>query len=277
MKRLSLLFFLSVIFYSFAFSHGAAMHDEIFYYILFEQDVQLNTKEQEKMSLLYYSSRVAIDQYNGSYENELNYLKSKGIKTIPDIAVIDYTGNSHHQRYTHRGWTFEYSRDLGNWVARKQLILDTTQKVFSFESEEQHEAFSAFMYYIHILGDHDGDKKDNSMDRIALGGRADQIDILDELSSIYLPKLFKSQKDKVNYLCERLQNINRKCSNLLRRTGDGYDDRNVKRDVKELSDEEYIIYQRYAKETLKVLTEEVPNLLLNEKWFVKAFPSVKKK
>ena len=102
-----------------------------------------------------------------------------------------------------------------------------------------------------------------------------KVDILDELANIYLPKLFKNQKSEVNNLCEKLLSINYKCSNLLRRKGEGYDDRNVKRDVKELTAEEYKIYQKYANDTLNALAEEIPILLKNEKWFTKAFPSYK--
>lgn len=266
-----------LIFFSnfYCFSHNFVTHDDFFKKVLFGRDIQLSFKEQEKMTLLNYSSRVAIDQYNGSCEKELNYLKSKGIKTISSIENIDFTGNSHHQRYTHRGWNFHYATNTGNWSLRKNLMLDTTKKIFSFISTEQHDAFTALVYYVHILGDHDGDKISNTMDRIPLGGRSDNIDILSELTSIYLPKLFKNQKIEANNLCERLQSINRKCANLLKRKGPGYDDRNVKRDVKELSEEEYMIYQSYAKETLKILAEEVPMLLKNEKWFWKEFPSIK--
>ena len=64
------------------FSHGAIVHDEYFQKVLFGNNIQLSIKEQEKIKLLNYSTRIAIDQYNGSYENELNYLKSKSIKTI---------------------------------------------------------------------------------------------------------------------------------------------------------------------------------------------------
>lgn len=258
----------------FCYSHGVEKHDEFFKFVLFGSDIGLDEKENEKLILLDYASRVAIDQYNGSYEMELNFLKSKGIKTISRLDLIDYTGNSHHQRYTHRGWTFSYVSETGNWPLRKQLMLNTTRKVFAFDSNEQHDAFTALMYYIHILGDHDGDNISNTMDRIALGGRSDKLDILDELS-IYIPKLFKNQKAESNALCEKFQSINRKCSALLRRKGEGYDDRNVKRDVKELTPEEYKVYQGYAKETLRVLSEEVPKLLRNEKWFTKAYTSVK--
>lgn len=261
----------------FCFSHGAEMHYEFLKSILFgtNKTITFNDKELEKLKLLDFSSRVAIDQYNGNYIDELNFLQSKGIKTISSIKLIDFSGNSHHQRYTHRGWTFSYVTNTGNWGLRKKLILDTTKKIFSFDSNEQHDAFSALLYYVHILGDHDGDSISNTMDRIALGGRSDKLDILSELTNIYLPKLFKNQKKEVNSLCEKLISINNKCSKLLIRKGDGYDDRNVKRDVKDLSEPEYEIYISYAKETLKALAEYIPILLKNEKWFIKVFPSCK--
>lgn len=259
------------------FSHGAEKHYEFLITVLFGANSAIapSYKELDKLKLLDFSSRIAIDQYNGSYEMELNYLQSKGVKAVSSIREIDYSGNSHHQRYTHRGWTFPYANEKGNWALRKKLMLDTTAKVFYFDSNEQHDAFTALMYYIHILGDHDGDSISNTMDRIALGGRSDKADILDELANIYLPKLFKKQKSDVNTLCEKLISINYKCANLLRRKGEGYDDRNVKRDAKDLTDEEYKIYQKYANDTINVLSEEIPKLLKNEKWFTKAFPSYK--
>lgn len=272
-KKLLFLVIFQVYINSFCFSHGAEKHDEFFKLVLFGADISLSEKEIDKLTLLDYSSRVAIDQYNGSYKIELNFLKSKGIQTIAQLKFIDYSSNSHHQRYTHRGWTFSYVTETGNWPLRKQLILDTSRKVFSFKSSEQNDAFAALIYYVHILGDHDGDKISNTMDRIALGGRSDKLDILDELSNIYIPKLFKNQKMEVNALCEKLRSINYKCSNLLRKKGDGFNDRNVKRDAIELSAEEYKIYQEYAKETLRILAEEIPVLLKKEKWFVKTFPS----
>lgn len=258
----------------FCYSHGAEKHDEFFKFILFGSDVGLDAKENEKLILLDYASRIAIDQYNGSYEYELNFLKSKGINTITSIKDIDYTSNQYHQRYTHLGWTFSYPRDVANWELRKKLLLATTNKVFKFNSNEQHDAFAALMYYIHIIGDHHGDDKNNAYCRMALGGRSDSLDILDELS-IYIPRLFKKQKSEANALCERLQTINQKCSALLKRKGEEYDDRNVKREVMDLTPEEYKTYQRYARDTLKVLSEEVPNLLRNEKWFTKVYSSVK--
>ena len=276
-KKFLILIVVSCFINTLCFSHSAEMHYEFLKAVLFGNNtaITLNDKEQDRLKLLDYSSRVAIDQYNGSYGMELRYLQSKGIKTISSINEIDYSGNSHHQRYTHRGWTFSYVSSTGNWALRKKLMLDTSGKIFSFDSNEQHDAFTALMYYIHILGDHAGDSIANTMDRIALGGRSDKLDILDELANIYLPKLFKNQKSEVNNLCEKLLSINYKCSNLLRRKGEGYDDRNVKRDVKELTAEEYKIYQKYANDTLNALAEEIPILLKNEKWFFKAFPSYK--
>lgn len=255
------------------FAHGAEIHDKYFQKIIFGDNIQLSMKEQEKIKLLNYSTRIAIDQYNSSYESELNYLKSKNIKTITSIKEIDFTSNSHHQRYTHRGWNFSYVTTTGNWDLRKQLMLDTTKELISFPSKDIHDAFTALMYYVHILGDHEGDKISNTMHRIALGGRNDKIDILDELSNIYIPILFKNQNTEI--ICNKLQVINRKCAILLRRTEKGYEDRNKKRDVIELTEEEYKQYQKYAKDTLKILSEEIPILLKNEKWFTKVFPSAK--
>ena len=271
MKKYFVLLFL---FFPFlCFSHDSDEHDYIFKMVLFGSDITLQPAEQEKLKMLNNASHIAIDQYNGRYENELNFLKKKRIKTIESIADIDFTFNSHHQRFTHRGWTFSYASSKGNWPKRKQLILDTTDKVFKFNSNEQHDAFSALLYYIHIIGDHDGDNKVNSIDRIPLGAEPDKLDILDELANIYLPRLFKNQI-AVNELCDKLQKTNRKCAILLRRHGEGYEDRNVKRDVIDLTEEEYKIYQQYAKDTIKVLEEYIPVLLKNEKWFCKSFPSI---
>lgn len=272
-KKLYVVLIVFLIFSFSCFSHGADIHDEYFQKVLFGNNLQLSKNEQEKIKLLNYSTRIAVDQYNGSCERELNDLKSNGIKTITSIKEIDFTSNSHHQRYTHRGWNFSYVTTTGNWDLRKQLMLDTTRKVFSFSSNDKHDAFTALMYYIHILGDHEGDKISNSMDRIALGGRTDRIDILNELN-LYIQILFKNQNTEI--ICSKLQSLNRKCTSLLRRTEKGYEDRNVKRDVTELSEEEYKMYQKYAKDILKILNEEIPILLKNEKWFIKAFPSVNK-
>ena len=275
-KALILIVFLCFI-NSLCFSYDKDKHSEILRDVLFgtNSTITFNDKEQIKFDLLDFSSRIAIDQYNNHYITELKSLKSNRIKTVSSINEIDFTSNSHHQRYTHRGWNFTYPKDEANWPLRKKLMLETTGKIFSFDSNEQHDAFTALIYYIHILGDHDWDSISNAMERIALGGRSDKLDILDELANIYLPKLFKNQKSEVNNLCEKLLAINYKCSILLRRKGEEYDERNVKRDVSELTAEEYRIYQKYANEALYELEKKMPILLKNEKWFTKAFPSSK--
>ena len=73
-------------------------------------------------------------------------------------------------------------------------------------------------------------------------------------------------------MAEKLQKVNNKCDKLIRRKDENHV---MRRDVNELSDEEYKTYQKYAKETFNILFEDVPKLLKNEKWFIKAFPSAK--
>lgn len=272
-KKIFCLFSIFFCFPFLCFSHGQEQHDEYLSKVFFGKELQLKPAEEEKLKLICFSSRIAIDQFNGKYVEELEFLKSKKIRTISSIDEIDYTGNQYHQRYTHRGWTFSYVLDKGHWLLRKQLLTDTTAKVFPIKNENQKDAFSALVYYVHILGDHDGDDITNTMCRIALGGRADKLDILDELANVYIPALFYDQKENTDSVCKKLKAINRKCNRLLLRTGEGFDDRNVRRDVSELTPEEYLIYQNYAYETLKVLSQEIPLLLKNEKWFTKAFPT----
>ena len=141
---------------------------------------ELSTKGAANFRLLCEALYITLDYtsdnaYRNSGERFLTDLKSHGVSAVPTLESITFASNQHHQRYTHRGWEFNYLPDKANWKARKQLLLSTVDKLGDFKQDEKIklDAFAGLIYEIHILGDHLGDNEFTRNDRIRLVSEPD--------------------------------------------------------------------------------------------------------
>jgi hypothetical protein len=272
----------------FLFASEEDEHNKQMLQVLFGRPYTINEDEQRNIRPLEMAIYLTIDLYNGdTYVNKrgeryqaqryLDDLKKFGVKKLPKLPIIDFTAGSEHQRYTHRGWDWiDYPSNYREynfqniWNVRKQLVyLATLDKIFSFNrwEYEKRDSFAALLYYVHILGDHIGDKKRSYMDRIPISPRPDyrfnQSGENSNNPTIYtellyhLPRLFKEQTNSIDY-------------GMLMR----YLERNKNRQFSTgttISDEEYAELQTFAKETLDKLIEYIPRLLRNEDFFKRVF------
>lgn len=252
-----------------ASAYSRTEHDKMMCDILFKnfKVIENDKSVSEIIEALECASYLTIDQYNGNGEKDLYYLNNYGVKGIPNkISDIDYTAGSYHRRATHRGWNGEISlyegSTLERWKIRKKILLNTTDKIFNFNgNDDKRDGFCAIIYYTHILGDRIADKKYyQNADIMELGGRKDELDITHELLQ-HFKKLFVDQKHthKYQHVISKLEVYNSKIDKLINKTPSG------------MSDDEFAEYQKYAKEIKEVLECNLPEMLKDEDFFYEVF------
>ena len=181
-------------------------HDKYMCDVLFKNFLQPENKIsiQDEIEALECASYLAIDQFNGNGQKDLDKLVAYGVADLPSLSAIDYSASGkNHRTYTHRGWDFVYGGLNGDrWAKRKQILLSTADAIFEFDgNEKQKESFCAVIYYTHVLVDLMDDesyKVDNGL-IIDPGGRSDKADIIDELLK-HFKVLFADQKHTHKYL-----------------------------------------------------------------------------
>ena len=259
---------------AYAFDRGE--HDEYLEKVLFILG-EVPEGGKDKMEMLESASYLTLDQYNGKGADDLDYLRSQGVSSLPkSISDIDFTGNSLHRRYTHQGWDYTYSgeKDKANWPARKDILRSTTNKVFDFGVTneiagrycDQCDSFSALVYYVHILGDqiHDNAPKGSSEQLPLARAHADENtpDIFYELRP-HLETLFSditgSRANTYNGLMTKLDVLARKARSLDATTG-GIN-----------TDEKVAQLNAYETELMDLLISYVPRLLRHTEFFKNAF------
>ncbi len=279
MKRLLAILLIIAIFAAFlipAFAFDRDEHDEYLEKVLFILgDVPVGGKE--KVEMLECASYLTLDQYNGTGIEDLDYLKSHGVSSLPkSIDDIDFSGNSLHRRYTHQGWNYIYSgeKDKANWPVRKDILRSTTNQVFDFGVTNeitgrfcaQCDSFSALVYYVHILGDmiHDETPKGSSEQLPFARAHADENtpDIFFELRP-HLETLFKdtadSRSNTYHGLMTKFNVLARKARSLEATTGG-------------VNTQEKIAQQKeYENDLMDLLIAYVPRLLRYTEFFAKAF------
>lgn len=263
----------------FAIGHPSAQeHYDELELVLFGGKYNGNNKEA--LMMLEYASTLAIDQFNGFHANILSYLSQRKIAGLPpDVKAtkedhkngINYTASAKtHREATHRGWDWNYgSFDRGNWSTRKNILLSATSQVFGFKQaqgkyDKQCNSFCAFVYYVHLIGDHQEDTqyKENGP-IVSLAEKnygASNIDIFFELER-HLPILFEQQKSSRVYgmMMRALQNLARNARDLTGSTG-GIN-----------TPEKLAQYHAIANELIQVLRRSVPALLMREEFFKNVF------
>jgi hypothetical protein len=230
-----------------------------------------------KFDLITKAAYLAIDLFNGSNPQYLDELAQAGVKNLPNFQEINFTAGSEHQRYTHRGWDWlTYPQNIRGynfqeiWGKRKALLLNTLDYIFKFRDAEaaKRNSLGAVIYYTHVLGDHIGDSNRTYMDRLPISPRPDyrfnrsgenpnNPTIYTELL-YHLPRLFRGQTDS-SYYRMLVLSLSRNQSRVFS-TGTT------------ISDEEYAELQNFARDTLNILTQYIPQLLKNEDFFKRAFP-----
>jgi hypothetical protein len=91
-----------------------------------------------------------------------------------------------HEEYTHLGWDYpNYTPDTARkWLVRKEFLRDFLGKHFSFGLNDsadiikpsKRDSFAALLYYVHMLGDHEGNKIGGAHTRIPIKSLDEQND-----------------------------------------------------------------------------------------------------
>ncbi len=273
-----------------AFASGRTVHDKHLESVVFGRSnyhVAQETKQKEAIEVLECAAYLCPDQYNEEGQTYLDKLHTYGVPGIPaSIGEIDFSSNYTHRKYSHLGWVPVMQPEKGNWEIRKNLLLATVNKVFDFgfltdpvlipglqvPYTAQCDAFSALLYYTHILGDvivlkdYAQYKKEGSYVLPLARDHADanNPDILWDLSTIYLPKLFSDntkQTDEFKLLMNKLDDLAQKARKLVGQPG-GIN-----------SEERFIEYKAYGEELMKILKDHISGLLWQEQFFKAVFPA----
>lgn len=265
------------------FSHSRNGHRSQLYNFLFGEhfsEAELSEYEEMKFKALDCAAYLCIDQFNGYGKSDLNFLRKCGVKNLPSLDEIDYRASgSTHQAKTHRGWDFFYPLkiDEDRWILRKNILLNTGRFVFKNISENELNSLCALIYYMHILGDHEGDKPSTAATRMAFGGRHSgrnqpREDILQELD-YHIKQLFKSEKKKDDYkmILNFIEKTEKDVLNLLLRPNT---ETTQYRDIKELNEQEYQEYVKLVTSTISELCVRIPTLIKNKSFYKRTFPSV---
>lgn len=247
------------------FSFPRPMHDDYMTQVLFG-DKSLIYRNSKEVEALKCASYLAIDQFNGEGKESLAFLKQMGVKKLPkNISVIDFSYNFQHRSFTHRGWNFNYPDDRANWSTRKEILINTINKIFSLSKKEA-DSFGALIYYIHVLGDHIADQEIKSAeDKIEFVGRLTKYDIVHELP-YHFSILFKKQKKSPAYqtLLQKMRGIQWQVKFLYEKT-DGMTNYSV---------DDFEIYKAGRQELMNVLIRYVPELLRDVDFFREKFPRI---
>ena len=266
-------------------AHGIKGHNAELKEILFGK-YNLSSKAEENFDLLTKAAYLTLDYFNNSMQglDYYNDLKNYGVKDIPRLESIDFSGNKYHQKYTHMGWEYTYGViDKANWEARKKILLNTVEKVCKFSKnkgiwswfstqtidDSKKKDFAALIYDIHILGDHIGDMDATRYTRIRLVSEPDyRGQVVSPTSAgpfnnmtlytyllYHIQRLFRDQKNCYEYN-ELVKFLERHKDEFINSKDDKVPYENV---------------QELANETKKVLARYIPKLLRNEAFFQRAF------
>ena len=290
-------------------AYGAKEHNKLIESILFGNSNYSKSIPEEignQLLALEYATTICLDQFQGNYSNELKFLNDRKIHgIIESINKIDFGGDSHHRQYTHKGWSWDYSSDdKAHWELRKTLLLQTTNDVFDFSKRagewkilwftkdygytDQCESFSAFLYYLHILGEYEKMSKDLSD---PANTRKDFTQITEDIIPLakmfptdlspdvfwelerHLPIIFATQKESGSRVYgDMMQDIQILAAEARAFALDNNDFYEPRADA-------VAAYCQYADELIEILKTSVPGLLEKGEYFAKVFypESTKKK
>lgn len=277
-----------------AFAHSSQRdHDKDLKLVLFgDRDYSLRGEKGEAFKTIADAAALCIDQFSAnetmqSKKGDFDVLAGS-VNLSVSFEDIDLNKNNveesvtpnNHRMYTHQGWNSAKYRKKEFWDVRKKVLLETVQqKIFGNSilnsswlpdfirnlsgPDEQCDAFCALIYYVHILGDHlEGDKPEKleALEPLAQYESLSSPGIIPELQE-YLQVLFADQKTSWTFmaLMQDLDTLGRKAEKVYYSPG-GID-----------TEEKCATNMKNAEELLDLLGREVPKLLKNEDFFIKAF------
>lgn len=229
-------------------------------------------RDTDKMDALNDACQLAIDQHNKDSQKILDRLRER-VPGLPErVDEFDVGHGNLHRNYTHKGWDYEYKNDEAHWSdIRKKIILDTVNKEFDFGLlsnitvlgyDKRCESFSALMYYVHILQDHNTNTEfHKNYEEIPLvKGKYDKYGIIEELEK-HCAVLFSDIDDTKEYrkLFYELEFHKKKIKKIYASRNDLY------------NSDTYEEYRKSAEKILDMLERNIPSLLRNEKFFKEAF------
>ena len=249
------------------YAYEQPQHNKIMRDVLFKNfEYKKSQESKNALKALESACYLSIDQFNKNGKSHLEQLKTYGVKKLPksiDSINIDADPNT-HRSYTHRGWDYQYyGVDKDKWPIRKQILINTADKVFDFgKSTAKRDSFCAILYYIHILGDHLHDpsyKMENGL-KIRVGGGNDKNSIIHELLK-HTSILFSAQKHTHKYrsLTSGLEKYNSRLKKIVDSSG------NVD------SDEKFGEKRDATEDLLEFLMLYFPEMLKNEPFFYNVF------
>lgn len=289
--------------FSVAYAHEREEHDGDIEYVLFgDRDYKkTHPADSKRIQAIEDAVFLCVDQYNGNGEKELNNLlnneKIPGI--IHSIDEINYTSNYSHRSLTHRGWNYTYE-EKAHWPLRQKILRNTVRKeLFSSldtplsrvpllseivygknNYDKQRESFCILLYCVHVLGDHieAGEKKN-------LGQNKSRTKTLSEKTTglaYILPLAHTEDRDNPGLIPELIKN----CEILFESQSETYNYKSFIQELEELrdksegiyeskggvnTDEKFEEYNTCAKDLLKLLGENVPDMLRKEEFFSSTF------
>lgn len=282
-------------------AYGAKDHNKLIETILFgnsNYSKSLSDDASNQLLALEHATTICLDQFQGNYADELKFLNDRKIHgIIESIDKINFGGDSHHRQYTHKGWNWDYSSDdKAQWELRKTLLLQTVNDVFGFSNRagewkilwfikdygytDQCESFSAFLYYLHILGEYEKMSKDLSN---PTNTRKEFTQITEDIIPLakmfptdlspdvfwefekHLPVIFASQKESGSRVySDMMQNIQILATEARAFALDN-------NDFYEPTADAVASYCQYAVKLIEILKDSIPGLLEKEEFFATVF------
>ncbi len=235
------------------------------------------------IKMLEAASYLTIDQFQSNGQAKLDLLSRNGVKGLPKLEDINIDpGAANHRKYAHNGWNSEwhqlkynsqYSKDekwQKKWKKRKGILLDTVNEIFGFswfsnipligsalnDYGEDCDSFCALVYYTHILGDHEV---------------TDDISQYEVLLPIGGGPLDNSIIQELTYHCETLFSDQER-TEAYKSLMDGLDELNDEwLEMGDVNKDKIKKNQEIATKLLKLMEENVPELLENTDFFADVF------
>ncbi len=270
-----------------SFAHDKSGHDAVLEKVLFGESsfhtgLAPGSKSYKALDALEDAVAICLDQYQGNYAELLAELHSYKIHGLPEsIKAIDFSGNQYHRRYTHFGWNNIYMpTDPAHWEIRKTILCQTVNHVFEFQKRAgtwsilgiskdfgysaKCDAFAAFLYYLHVLGDYTASDKKRVLGNVIplarLNPEIGNEDIFFEIERVLPLVLERAATENDIAYCGLIQDIK-----AMHKIGIRYEKNGG------VTDENFSDYKALAIKLLEKLESKVPGLLKNEPYFKKIF------
>ena len=267
-----------------AYAYEEPDHNNFLQAALFGEQPRNNLSQKGEVNFRVLCEALFLTLDYTSQDKGVGYLedlKKHGVKDLPVLNEITFSGNQHHQRYTHWGWDKGFSgygaeADKAHWEKRKQLLLNTVQSIGKFNKNEKIkiDSFAGLVYEIHVLDDFIGDTESTRMDRLRLSSdvnyRGQKVSptsdgpfnnpTLINYMIYHIQRLFREQKNSpvLTYLIGELEIYEKR---FTREDYSQYETKQIP----------YSEVQSLARKVRGTLREWLPQLLENEPFFQRAF------